>query len=116
MTTRPEGSALRRLLAHPLVPLVIGQICLHSCFTGVRMAAPLQALRQGHATWAVGLLMGLFALAPIALALHAGRLADRHGYHGPMRAAVALSVGPAWRRLRCCVWPHCSPVPGPTWA
>jgi MFS family permease len=92
MTTKAEGSALRRLLAHPLVPLVVGQLCLHSCFTGVRMAAPLQALRQGHATWAIGLLMGLFALAPIALALHAGRLADRHGYHGPMRAAVALSV------------------------
>ena len=84
--------AWRSFLAHPLVALVIGQICLHSCFTGVRMAAPLQALRQGHATWAVGVLMGLFALAPIALALKAGRLADRHGYHGPMRAAVALSV------------------------
>jgi MFS family permease len=85
-------SAWRSFLAHPLVALVVGQICLHSCFTGVRMAAPLQALRQGHATWAVGVLMGLFALAPIALALKAGRMADRHGYHGPMRAAVALSV------------------------
>ncbi len=85
-------SVWRSFLAHPLVALVIGQICLHSCFTGVRMAAPLQALRQGHATWAVGVLMGLFALAPIALALKAGRLADRHGYHGPMRAAVGLSV------------------------
>jgi MFS family permease len=84
--------AWRSFLAHPLVALVVGQICLHSCFTGVRMAAPLQALRQGHATWAVGVLMGLFALAPIALALKAGRMADRHGYHGPMRAAVALSV------------------------
>jgi len=56
------------------------------------MAAPLQALREGHATWVVGVLLGLFALAPIALALKAGRMADRRGYHGPMRAAVALSV------------------------
>ena len=75
-----------------LIALIVGQICLHSCMTGVRMAAPLQALRQGHAEWAVGVLMGLFAVAPVALALPAGRLADRHGYHGPMWLAVALSV------------------------
>lgn len=75
-----------------LLALVIGQICLHSCMTGVRMAAPLQALRQGHEPWSVGVLMGLFALAPIVLALHAGRLADRIGYHRPLRIAVGLTV------------------------
>ena len=85
----PEGSAPR---LQTLLALIIGQICLHSCMTGVRMAAPLQALRQGHAEWAVGVLMGLFAVAPIALALPAGRLADRRGYHQPMRVAVALTV------------------------
>ncbi len=56
------------------------------------MAAPLAALSEGHAAWAVGVLLGLFAAAPIALALAAGRLADRHGYHVPMRVAVALAV------------------------
>ena len=75
-----------------LFALIVGQICLHSCMAGVRMAAPLQALRQGHAEWAVGVLMGLFAVAPVALALFAGRLADRHGYHWPMRLAVSLTV------------------------
>jgi MFS family permease len=75
-----------------LLALVIGQICLHSCMAGVRMAAPLQLLRQGEATWAVGLLVGLFAVAPIALALRAGRLADRHGYHRPIRIAVGFTV------------------------
>jgi len=59
---------------------------------GVRMAAPLQALRQNHAEWTVGVLMGLFALAPVVLALHAGRLADRHGYHRPMRIAVTMTL------------------------
>ncbi len=85
---------LDRLPAHTrtLLALIIGQICLHSCMAGVRMAAPLLALRQGHAEWAVGVLMGLFAAAPIALALFAGRLADRHGYHRPMRVAVGLTV------------------------
>ena len=76
-----------------LVALIIGQIGLHSCMAGVRMAAPLLALREGRTEWAVGVLMGLFAAAPIALALLAGRLADRHGYHRPMRIAVGLTIG-----------------------
>ena len=96
MTKAPEmagPSATPGLgLTRTLVALIIGQIGLHSCMAGVRMAAPLQALRQGHAEWAVGVLMGLFAAAPIVLALQAGRLADRHGYHRPMRIAVALTV------------------------
>ena len=79
-------------LTRALVALIIGQIGLHACMAGVRMAAPLQALRQGHAEWAVGVLMGLFAVAPIVLALPAGRLADRFGYHRPMRIAVGLTV------------------------
>ena len=60
--------------------------------TGVRVAAPLLALRSGHAQWAVGILLGLFAAAPVLLSLRAGRLADRHGYHFPMRIAVALTT------------------------
>ena len=78
--------------SRPLLALILGQICLHSCMAGTRLAAPLQALRAGHTAWAVGLLLALFAAAPIALALTAGRLADRRGYHLPMRVAVGLSV------------------------
>jgi MFS family permease len=75
-----------------LLALIIGQTSMHACMAGVRMAAPLQVLRQSHAAWSVGVLMGLFAAAPVVLALHAGRLADRHGYHRPMLAAVWLAV------------------------
>jgi MFS family permease len=88
MTERGEPG-----LARPLFALIGGQVALHSCMAGVRMAAPLAALREGHAAWAVGILLGLFAAAPIALALAAGRLADRHGYHLPIRVAVGLTVG-----------------------
>ena len=59
---------------------------------GIRLAAPLAALRDGHSAWAVGVLLGLFAAAPIVLALRAGRLADEHGYHRPMRVAVVFVV------------------------
>jgi MFS family permease len=62
---------------------------------GLRMAAPLQALREGYSAWVVGLLLALFAVAPVGLALHSGRLADRHGYHRPVRIAVALSAAGA---------------------
>jgi len=76
-----------------LLALIVGQIGLHACMAGIRLAAPLLALHEGHAAWAVGVLMALFAAAPIALALQAGRLADRHGYHRPVRIAVALTAG-----------------------
>lgn len=78
--------------SRPLLALILVQVFLHSCMTGVRVAAPLLMLRQGHAEWAVGLLLGLFAAAPVATSLHAGRMADRHGYHRPMRIAVGLAV------------------------
>lgn len=89
-TASPAASALP--LATVLVALIVGQICLHSTMAGIRMAAPLWVLRQSHAEWAVGVLMGLFAAAPIVLALQAGRLADRHGYHRPLYVAIALTV------------------------
>ena len=76
----------------PLLALIVGQVALHACLAGVRLAAPLTALREGHAAWAVGVLMGLFAAAPVVLALAAGRLADRYGYHRPIHLAVALEL------------------------
>ena len=76
----------------PLFALILGQIFLHSCMAGVRVAAPLLALRTGHPQWAVGILLGLFAAAPVLTSLRAGRLADQHGYHFPMRIAVALTT------------------------
>lgn len=73
-----------------LVALIVGQMGLHAAMAGLRMAAPLQALREGAGVWTVGVLLALFAAAPVLLALHSGRLADRHGYHRPVRIAVGL--------------------------
>ena len=75
--------------------LIVGQMGLHASMAGLRMAAPLQALREGYSAWAVGLLLALFAAAPVLLALHSGRLADRHGYHRPVRIAALLAIGGA---------------------
>ena len=82
----PSGSG--RVLA----ALVIGQLGMHSAMAGLRMAAPLQLLRDGRSAWALGLLLALFAAAPVVFAMHTGRLADRLGYHRPVYLAVGVSV------------------------
>ncbi|NRF68960.1 MFS transporter [Aquincola sp. S2] len=75
-------------MASVLPALIAGQIALHAAMAGQRMAAPLQALQQGHSAWAVGVLLALFAALPVVTALAAGRMADRHGYHRPLHVAV----------------------------
>ncbi len=75
-----------------LLALILSQLGLHSAMAGLRLAAPLQALREGYSAWAVGLLLALFAAAPVVLALHSGRLADRLGFHRPMRWAAGLTA------------------------
>lgn len=75
-----------------LLALIVGQVCLHSCMSGIRVAGPLLALNSGQPAWAVGVLLGLFAAAPVLSSMYAGRLADRHGYHLPVRLAVGLTV------------------------
>lgn len=77
-----------------LARLIAAQICLHACMAGMRMAAPLLALREGYSPAAVGVLLALFALTQVFLALPAGRYTDRHGLRRPVRLAVmAATVG-----------------------
>lgn len=87
----PPAAVPAILSGRLLLALTIGQLGLHSAMAGLRLAAPLQALREGYSAWAVGLLLALFAAAPVLLALHAGRLADRLGYHRPVHIAVVLT-------------------------
>lgn len=75
-----------------LAALVVGQIGMHSAMAGLRLAAPLQTLSEGYSPWSVGMLLALFAAAPVLSAMPAGRLADRLGYHRPVHLSVALTV------------------------
>ena len=90
---REAPAAAPRPAGQVLWALIVGQLGLHSAMAGLRMASALQALREGYSAWAVGLLLALFAAAPVVLALHSGRLADRLGYHRPVHAAAALVGG-----------------------
>lgn len=74
-----------------LTRLIGGHISLHACMAGMRMAAPLMALREGHSALAVGLLLSLFALTQVFLALPAGRYADRNGFKRPVGFCVLVA-------------------------
>jgi MFS family permease len=89
----PAPRNSRRALAR----LIAGHVCLHASMAGMRMAAPLLALREGYGPIAVGVLLALFATTQVFLALPAGRYADRNGLKKPMGwAVIAASLGCAF--------------------
>ncbi|MGA0570815.1 MFS transporter [Variovorax sp. VNK109] len=75
-----------------LVRLIAAQVCIHACMTGLRMATPLLALREGFSPAAVGFLLALFALTQVFLALPAGRFADLNGLRKPVRWSIVVAV------------------------
>ena len=88
-----------------LARLIAGQICVHACMAGMRMASPLLALREGYSAAAVGVLLALFALTQVFLALPAGRFADRHGLKRPVGFAIAVASAGAALALAFPVFP-----------
>ncbi len=81
-----------RLEFRPVVlRLIVAQMALHATMSGVRMAAPLLALKLGYSAMSVGVLLALFALAQVFLALPVGRFTDRHGLRLPIYIGLALS-------------------------
>ncbi len=79
-------------MSSELARLITGHVFLHACMAGMRMAAPLLALREGHSEAAVGVLLALFALTQVFLALPAGRYADRHGLKRPVAFSVMVAA------------------------
>jgi MFS family permease len=61
----------------------------HSGFGGSRVAVSLYALDQGASQLTIGVLMALYAVVPLFLAVHVGRLADRVGPRVPMLIGTA---------------------------
>lgn len=84
-----------------LAKLIAGQVFLHACMTGMRLATPLLALQQGYSALAVGVLLALFSLTQVFMAIPAGRFTDRHGLKKPVRisvvvACIGASVSVVW--------------------
>ena len=88
-------------MTRELARLIAGHVFLHACMAGMRLAAPLLALREGYGEAAVGVLLALYALMQVFLALPAGRYADRHGLKRPvgwsvLAAASGAAMAVAW--------------------
>ena len=71
--------------------LIATLIAVHACMAVTRVTASLWVLHRGYGEASVGLLLSLFAVAPIVLSLWAGRLADRHGFHRPVGVGVLMA-------------------------
>lgn len=83
-----------------LTRLIVGQVSIHACMTGLRLALPLYALKHGHSAAQAGILVALFAASNVLLALPWGRLTDRYGLQRPWYLAMALaSLGAAMAGL-----------------
>ncbi|UUC95280.1 MULTISPECIES: MFS transporter [Comamonas] len=78
-----------------LLRLILAQVCIHGTMTGMRMATPLLALKEGYSAAAVGMLLALFALTQVFLSLPAGRFADRHGLKRPLIISVVAACSGA---------------------
>ncbi len=92
-----DAATVHRNSRRALARLIAGHVCLHASMAGMRMAAPLLALREGYGPIAVGVLLALFAITQVFLALPAGRYADRKGLKKPMGLAViAAALGCAF--------------------
>ena len=60
--------------------------------TGMRMAAPLLALRLGYSPASVGILMALFALVQVFISVPAGRFADRNTLARPVTLSICCAT------------------------
>ncbi|RYF42360.1 MAG: MFS transporter [Comamonadaceae bacterium] len=92
-------------MSQELVRLIAGHVFLHACMAGMRMAAPLLALREGYSEAAVGVLLALFALTQVFLALPAGRYADRRGLKRPVGISVLVASAGAGLAVAFPVFP-----------
>ena len=88
----PSSTTASLSLNGELARLIAVQICIHACMAGLRMAAPLLALRQGHSAAEVGIMLALYSLTQVFLSLPAGRFADRHGLKRPVLISICCTV------------------------
>ena len=95
MTPGPGSAAAPGHLRHAFGWLIATMICVHAAMATTRVTASLWVLNRGYGEASVGMLLSLFAVAPIVLSLWAGRLADRHGFHRPVGVGVALAFAGA---------------------
>ena len=88
----------------PIFLLTAIVVLVHVSFGGSRILLSLYALSQGGTPLVIGLLISVYALAPMFVSVRAGRMADRVGHRLPMLygvlgLVVGLFIPVAWRGL-----------------
>lgn len=73
-----------------LSALVALMVMAHTAFAGGRVVLTLAAIRLGSTPFEVGMVVGLLALVPMCLSVHAGRWADRSGAVRPALSALLM--------------------------
>ena len=80
--------------------LVAYTVAIHAAVIGAKITVSLYALKLGASQWMIGVLAALFALAPLAFGVYAGRIADTRGTRWPLiGGALVMCVG-----LQCAVF------------
>ena len=74
----------------PLFYFILLTVLSHVGFVGSRITVSLSAINQGASPLAIGVLMALYAVIPMLLAVHAGRLVDRVGAFRPIAISGAI--------------------------
>lgn len=96
MSTYDYRSLLNTLVfpSKQLLLLILASLSAHAAMVGARITTSLYALSLGASELTIGILIALFALFPMLLAIHAGRLVDRAGIKLPMLGgAAAILIG-----------------------
>lgn len=82
------------LLSSTLLQLIAVSLMAHIALAGARITTSLYALSLHASEFTIGTLIALFALFPMLLAVHAGRVIDRIGIRRPMLAGcLAIALG-----------------------
>lgn len=79
-------------------------VSIHACYIGSKVVMSLLALELGASQVVVGVLAAFYALVPLLLGVHSGRLADTTGMRAPMLAGaactgVAMLTGFLWPQI-----------------
>ncbi len=92
---RPGAVAMRTLVAFAAAH--------YTATIGFRITVALAAVAAGLSPASIGLVLSTFALVPMLLAVHGGRLVDRIGVRAPMLGGTALAAAGA---ALCAALPH----------
>ncbi len=78
-------------MIYPVVGLCF---LVFTCYIGCRVLMPLFALKLSASEVQIGALMAMYAVFPLALSIHAGRVADRAGSYRPvLYGLIGYAVG-----------------------